>query len=94
LKLKGKAGRAENFRTGILDRHERILVDALYPHRGLQERTLSALPALAAYGPELLDDLAGVSVISGPDIEPVVSEDEDASAKPQPCSHQHHVLFT
>ena len=93
LKLKGKAGRAENFRTGILDRHERILVDALYPHRGLQERTLSALPALAAYGPELLDDLASVSVISGPDVEPVVSGDEEASTKAQPCSHQHHVLF-
>jgi bacillithiol synthase len=93
LKLKGKAGRAENFRTGILDRHERILVDALYPHRGLQERTLSALPALAAYGPELLDDLASVSVISGPDVEPVVSADDAAPAKAQPCSHQHHVLF-
>jgi bacillithiol biosynthesis cysteine-adding enzyme BshC len=93
LKLKGKAGRAENFRTGILDRHERILVDALYPHRGLQERTLSALPALAAYGPELLDDLASVSVISGPDVEPVVSADDEAPATAQPCSHQHHVLF-
>jgi hypothetical protein len=97
LKLKGKAGRAENFRTGILDRHERILVDALYPHRGLQERTLSALPALAAYGPELLDDLAGVSVMSGPAAEPVASADAEAeaeaSAKAQPCSHQHHILF-
>jgi len=93
LKLKGKAGRAENFRTGILDRHERILVDALYPHRGLQERTLSCLPALAAYGPELLDDLAGVSVISGPDVETVAGAVGDAAAKAQPCSHQHHVLF-
>jgi len=54
---------------------------------------LSALPALAAYGPELLDDLASVSVISGPEVEPVVSADEDAPAKAQPCSHQHHVLF-
>jgi bacillithiol synthase len=93
LKLKGKAGRAENFRTGILDRHERILVDALYPHRGLQERTLSALPALAAYGPELLDDLAGVSVISGPDVEVVAGSGDGAQGKSQPCSHQHHVLF-
>ena len=94
LKLKGKAGRAENFRTGILDRHERILVDALYPHRGLQERTLSCLPALAAYGPELLDDLAGVSVISGPDVETVAGSDDGVAAKAQACSHQHHVLFT
>jgi phage tail protein X len=69
------------------------LVDALYPHRGLQERTLSALPALAAYGPELLDDLAAVSVMSGPAVEAVVSADEGASAKAQPCSHQHHILF-
>jgi bacillithiol biosynthesis cysteine-adding enzyme BshC len=94
LKLKGKAGRAENFRTGILDRHERILVDALYPHRGLQERTLSCLPALAAYGPELLDDLAGVSVISGPEVETVAGSDDAVTANAQPCSHQHHVVFT
>jgi len=58
LKLKSKAGRAENLRTGVLDRHERILLDALYPHRGLQERSLSPVPWLAAYGPALLDDLA------------------------------------
>jgi hypothetical protein len=76
-----------------LDRHERILVDALYPHRGLQERTLSALPALAAYGPELLDDLAGVSVISGPDVEIVAGAGDGTAVKAQPCSHQHHVLF-
>jgi bacillithiol biosynthesis cysteine-adding enzyme BshC len=56
-KLKSKAGRAESFRTGVLDRHERILLDSLYPHRGLQERSLSALPFLAAYGREFLDDL-------------------------------------
>ncbi|MFZ3216772.1 MAG: bacillithiol biosynthesis cysteine-adding enzyme BshC [Candidatus Acidiferrales bacterium] len=66
LKLKGKAGRAENFRSGVLDRHERILIDALYPHRGLQERTLSALPPLAAYGPELLEELAILSVAADP----------------------------
>jgi bacillithiol biosynthesis cysteine-adding enzyme BshC len=58
LKLRSKAGRAENFRTGVLDRHERQLCEALYPHRALQERTLCALPFLAAYGPELLDTLA------------------------------------
>lgn len=57
-KLRSKCSRAENFRTGVLDRHERQLCDALYPHRDLQERTLCALPFLAAYGPELLDTLA------------------------------------
>ena len=56
-RLKGKAGRAENFRTGVLDRHERIIIDALYPHKGLQERTLGALPWLSLYGGELLESL-------------------------------------
>jgi len=58
LTLKEKAGRAESFRSGVLDRHERLLLDALYPHRDLQERLLSALPFLAAYGPDLLDELS------------------------------------
>ncbi len=90
LKLKSKAGRAENFRTGVLDRHERMLVDALYPHRGLQERTLSALPWLAAYGPEFLDDLAELSAIGAGGAGPA----DKRSANATPCAHQHHVLFT
>lgn len=56
-KLRGKAGRAENVRTGVLDRHESEIVSALYPHRGLQERTLCLLPVLARQGMELLDRL-------------------------------------
>jgi bacillithiol biosynthesis cysteine-adding enzyme BshC len=60
-KLRGKAARAENFRTGVLDRHERLLVEWLYPNKGLQERTLSLLPFLAREGTELLDHLAGVA---------------------------------
>lgn len=56
-KLRAKGGRAENLRTGVLDRHEELLVNALYPQRGLQERTANFLPLLASYGPELLDDL-------------------------------------
>jgi bacillithiol synthase len=90
LKLKSKAGRAENFRTGVLDRHERMLLDALYPHRGLQERTLSALPWLAAYGPEFLDDLAQLSAIGASAAAPA----DKRSANATPCAHQHHVLFT
>jgi len=78
-KLKGKAAEAENFRTGVLDRHERILLDSLYPHRGLQERTLCALPFLAEYGLAFLDDLARVSPAPG-------------STENQSCAHQHHVL--
>jgi bacillithiol biosynthesis cysteine-adding enzyme BshC len=90
LKLKSKAGRAENFRTGVLDRHERMLLDALYPHRGLQERTLSALPWLAAYGPEFLDDLGELSAIGASGAAPT----DKRSANATPCAHQHHVLFT
>ena len=90
LKLKSKAGRAENFRTGVLDRHERMLLDALYPHRGLQERTVSALPWLAAYGPEFLDDLGELSAIGVSGAAPA----DDRSANAPPCAHQHHVLFT
>ncbi len=91
LKLKAKAGRAEGFRTGVLDRHERTLVAQLYPHRGLQERTLSALPWLATYGPEFLDGLAQLSAIG--------SSPNESSGKQAPpnfvaCAHQHHILFT
>jgi bacillithiol biosynthesis cysteine-adding enzyme BshC len=58
LKLKGKVGEAQNLRSGILDRKERLLFDSLYPHHELQERSLSLLPFLAAYGTGLLDELA------------------------------------
>jgi bacillithiol synthase len=57
-RLREKAGRAQNFRTGILDRHEGRLLSALYPHHGLQERSLSILPFLAHHGSELLDQLS------------------------------------
>jgi bacillithiol synthase len=66
LKLKRKAGRAENFRTGVLDRHERMLLDALYPHRDLQERTLCALPFIAGSGPEFFDELAKAADLASP----------------------------
>lgn len=56
-KLRSKTGNAENLRTGILDRHERQILTALYPHRGLQERSLCLLPFLARYGMELLKRL-------------------------------------
>jgi bacillithiol synthase len=59
--LRGKVGRAENFRTGVLERHQQILLDSLYPEAGLQERSLCFLPFLAAHGPELLDQLLQLS---------------------------------
>jgi bacillithiol synthase len=78
--LKAKVARAENFRSGVLDRHEKILLDALYPNGELQERTLSALPFIAAYGPAFLDDLAGLASVAG-------------SENARSCVYQHHVLF-
>ena len=77
LKLKGKSGRAEGLRTGVLDRHERLLLNSLYPQHGLQERSLCFLPFLAAFGPELLDNLAR---FCGP----------NAASQHAP---QHHILF-
>jgi bacillithiol synthase len=79
-KLKEKVGRAENFRTGLLDDHQAAIFDSLYPNHELQERTLSALPFLALYGPELLDELTRLSSI--PD-----------STEGRSCACQHHMLF-
>jgi bacillithiol synthase len=59
--LKAKVARAINFRSGVLDRHQRILLDALHPAGDLQERTLSALPFLASHGSQLLDKLSTLS---------------------------------
>ena len=56
-KLHEKAGRALGMRSGILDRHEQLLTDLLYPHHGLQERTLCFLPMLAWQGLSLLEAL-------------------------------------
>jgi hypothetical protein len=80
LKLKEKVGRAENFRTGVLDEHQRILFDSLYPNRELQERSLSALPFIASYGLELLDELARLSAIP-------------SAGEAGACTHQHQILF-
>jgi bacillithiol biosynthesis cysteine-adding enzyme BshC len=56
--LRGKAGRAEGFRTSVLDAHEREITGLLLPNGELQERSLSLLPFLAANGGELLDHLS------------------------------------
>jgi hypothetical protein len=63
MKLKGKAGRAENVRRGLLDRYEGLLIGALYPHRGLQERSSSPLPWIAGYGSAFLDELSGLASV-------------------------------
>ena len=56
--MQEKVGRALSFRSGVLDGHERELIGLLYPHGELQERSLCFLPALAAHGFDLLDELA------------------------------------
>jgi bacillithiol synthase len=57
LKLRRKAGAAEGLRSGILEKHERMILEELYPLRAPQERTLCFLPFLSAGGPELIDKL-------------------------------------
>ncbi len=55
--LRRKVGRAEDFRTGVLAKHQQVILGALLPERGLQERSLSLLPFLARHGTDLFDDL-------------------------------------
>ncbi|HEY0701887.1 MAG TPA: bacillithiol biosynthesis cysteine-adding enzyme BshC [Candidatus Acidoferrales bacterium] len=100
--LKAKAGRAESMRNDVLDRKEKMIFDALYPHHELQERTVSALPWLAAYGGEFLDGLGQIAPIA----DALISEkhgDSDLAHmgvhEPNPvlefvaaCANQHHVV--
>jgi bacillithiol biosynthesis cysteine-adding enzyme BshC len=55
--LRTKAGRAEGFRTGVLNTHENEIASSLLPNDELQERSFGLLTFLAAEGPELLDQL-------------------------------------
>jgi bacillithiol biosynthesis cysteine-adding enzyme BshC len=56
-KLRGKTGRAGEERVALLDAREMTLRDALFPHRGMQERTHCLVPYLARHGMDLLDQL-------------------------------------
>jgi bacillithiol biosynthesis cysteine-adding enzyme BshC len=55
--LRAKAGRAEGFRTGVLNTHENEIASWLLPNNALQERSFGLLTFLASEGPELLDHL-------------------------------------
>jgi len=55
--LRAKAARAEGFRLGVLDGHERQISSILLPKNALQERSLSLLPFFAGEGTALLDQL-------------------------------------
>ena len=57
--LRAKAGRAEGFRTGIVNTHENEIASLLLPNNELQERSLTFLPFLASEGREVLDQLDG-----------------------------------
>jgi uncharacterized protein YllA (UPF0747 family) len=87
--LKAKVARAINFRSGVLDRHQRILLDALHPAGDLQERTLSALPFLAAHGPQLLDELAIFSCPPAPANSAIA-----ANAPPTGAAPSGHLIFS
>jgi len=56
-KLRRKAGRAQDQKTGLISAHELYLESLLYPHKGPQERELCLLPFLARWGAGGLSEL-------------------------------------
>jgi bacillithiol biosynthesis cysteine-adding enzyme BshC len=63
--LAGKAAHAVAQRSAVLEAHERELMGSLYPRGELQERSLCALPMLAAQGLGLLEELVQRAVPGG-----------------------------
>jgi bacillithiol biosynthesis cysteine-adding enzyme BshC len=59
-RLRTRAANAELRRSEVLARHARQLSSSLYPHHGLQERTIAAVYFLVRY-PDLLASLAEVT---------------------------------
>jgi bacillithiol synthase len=58
--LQSRAARAELRHSEVAERHARLLSNALYPEKTLQEREFAGIYFLAKYGRELLDDLLDV----------------------------------
>lgn len=56
-KLYAQAARAEAQKGELVTRHVEILSQALYPEKGLQERTIGGIYFLARYGPDFLHQL-------------------------------------
>src|SRR6267378_1463284 len=56
-KLRRKAGRAQDQKTGLISTHEQYLESLLYPHKGPQEWELCLLPFLARWGAGELSEL-------------------------------------
>ena len=55
--LRSRAARAELRQSEVADRHARLLSNALYPDKTLQEREFAGAYFLAKYGRQLLDNL-------------------------------------
>ena len=60
-KLRRKAGRAQDRKTGLLLAHEQYIESLVDPHKGLQERDLCLLPMLARWGAGGLSELQKLS---------------------------------
>jgi bacillithiol biosynthesis cysteine-adding enzyme BshC len=60
-KLRRKAGRAQDQKSGLISAHEQYLESLLYPHKGLQSRELCLLPFLARWGASGLGELQKLS---------------------------------
>jgi len=60
-KLRRKAGRAEDQKSGLIAAHEQHLESLLNPHKVLQERELCLLPFLARWGSSALGELQKLS---------------------------------
>ncbi len=56
-KLYAQAARAEALKQELVSRHAETLSQALYPNKGLQERTIGGVYFLARYGGDLLHQL-------------------------------------
>jgi bacillithiol synthase len=55
--LHSQAARAEALKTELVTRHAESLSQALYPDKGLQERSIGGIYFLARYGREFLHHL-------------------------------------
>lgn len=56
-KLRRKAGKAQDRKTGLISEHEQYLESLLHPHKTLQSRELCLLPFLARWGASGLSEL-------------------------------------
>src|SRR5229473_5671524 len=61
-KLRRKAGRAQDQKSGLIAAHKQYLESLLDPHKGLQERDLCLLPFLARWGAGGLGELQKLSI--------------------------------